>query len=80
MTFDINSNYHFQINSNKNQTKVIRGGETTYDRELKNTTPKLINPKQSYKKNTMIHQLKAKLKEIIQNWERERERERVANS
>ena len=50
MTFNINSNYHIQINSNKNQTKVIRGRETTYDRELKNTTPILINPKQSYKK------------------------------
>jgi len=50
-TFDINSNDHFQINSNKNQTKVIKGRETTYDRELKNTTPKLINPKQSYKKH-----------------------------
>ena len=31
--------------------KKLRGRETTYDRELKNTTPILINPKQSYKKH-----------------------------
>ena len=45
MTFNINSNYHIQINSNKNQTKVIRGRETTCDGEFKNTIPIHINPK-----------------------------------
>ena len=36
------------------------GRETTYDGELKNTTPMPINPKQSLK-NQMIHQPKVEL-------------------
>ena len=52
MTFNINSNDHIQINSNKNQTKVIRGRETTCDGELKNTTSKHINPNRVIKKHS----------------------------
>ena len=33
------------VNSNKNQTKVIRGKDTTCVEELKNTTPKHIGLK-----------------------------------
>ena len=62
------------IKSNKNQTKVIRGRETTCVGELKNTTSKHINPNRVIK-NTMIFQSKVELQEIIKNWERERERE-----
>ena len=51
--------------------------ETTCFRELKNTTPKRINPKYNYEKKTnkktMIHRPKVDLQEII----RERERERI---
>ena len=67
--------------SKKNQTKVIRGEEKTCDGKLKksNTLPNCINPKQYYKKNTMIHQPKVKLQNRINNIYiyiyRERERE-----
>ena len=43
-----------------------RERETNCDRELKNTTPKCINPKWSLK-ITMIHQNKVELQERLKN-------------
>ena len=37
------------INSNKNQTETLRERDTTCDGKLKNTTPKRMNTKQSFK-------------------------------
>ena len=62
------------INPKKEQTKVIRGRETTCGGKLKrhnNTTPEHINPQVAIFKNVKIHQPKIMLQERIKNLERE---------
>ena len=63
------------IKSNKNQTKVIRGRETTCVGELKNTTSKHINPNRVIKKHNDFSIQSG----VARNNKKLRERERENN-